>query len=409
MPTVIEATYRTVTPMFCGGADPEGSIGPNKGAELRLPSFKGVLRFWWRALAWSRCGGDLQKIRDQEDVLFGSSVSGQSRVSMRLDQACVPSAVCMGEVLTLSRMSTGVIGEGARYLGYGVMEAFASPKKGTKAGELTRPCLRAPIDFTIHMRLREHGLGERERKDQLTSLQDALIALGTLGGIGAKSRKGYGSLVIRSLLVNGAKPWQPPQSVRDLCDALAALRRHRDSADRLEYTALSEKTRHVLVSSERREAIELLDLVGRELMRYRSWGHHGMVLGQRSERNFRDDHDLMRGHRRNRHPRRIAFGLPHNYGKQRDQQVGPYGKELDRRASPLFIHIHECGDAPVAILSFYPARFLPAGKSDISVGGSKVRQQPEDVLYQPIHDFLDRLLDQDKRREEFTEVVEVEP
>ena len=36
----IQATYRIVTPMFCGGAEQQ--------AEFRLASFKGVLRFWWR-------------------------------------------------------------------------------------------------------------------------------------------------------------------------------------------------------------------------------------------------------------------------------------------------------------------------------------------------------------------------
>jgi CRISPR-associated protein Cmr1 len=45
----IEAVYRIVTPMFIGGADQK----PNDG--VRAPSFKGMLRFWWRALNWGRC------------------------------------------------------------------------------------------------------------------------------------------------------------------------------------------------------------------------------------------------------------------------------------------------------------------------------------------------------------------
>ena len=44
----IEATYRINTPMFIAGAEQD------KEAELRLPSFKGALRFWWRALAYGR-------------------------------------------------------------------------------------------------------------------------------------------------------------------------------------------------------------------------------------------------------------------------------------------------------------------------------------------------------------------
>ena len=69
--------------------------------------------------------------------------------------------------------------------------------------------------------------------------------------------------------------------------------------------------------------MELLDHVGRELMRYRSWGHRGRVLGAESEKEFQDDHDLMKSRHRSKHPRRIAFGLPHNYGKRPEEQVGP--------------------------------------------------------------------------------------
>ena len=403
MATEIEATYRVVTPMFCGGADPE------RHAELRLESFKGVLRFWWRALAWSRYAGDLRCIRKQEDKLFGSAGAGQSWVSMRLSPDSVPPGVIKkGKVLAASRTDTRpgpVVDEGARYLGYGVM-------KGTRAGELTRACLRAPFEFTVRMRLREN---ERDGDEPRRSLIDALICLGTHGGMGARSRKGYGSLVIRSLRVDGDQRWNPQQTPSELADSLAGLRRNHSAAGLPEYTALSGQARHLLVPSGNNEArpMELLDLVGRELMRYRSWGHRGRVLGSDSEKNFKPDHDLMkiRGHERDRHPERIAFGLPHNYGQGPDAQVGPQDPKLDRRASPLFIHIHECGGTPVAVLSFLPARFLPKGRSDISVGRDSVRQVSENGLYQPIHRFLDRLLtpppNPRARKEPFGNVVEV--
>jgi CRISPR-associated protein Cmr1 len=53
----IQATFQVTTPLFCGGAD-------GSSAELRPSSVKGVLRFWWRACAWSRFDGDLTRIRD---------------------------------------------------------------------------------------------------------------------------------------------------------------------------------------------------------------------------------------------------------------------------------------------------------------------------------------------------------
>ena len=393
----IEATYSVVTPLFCAGAD-------SKTPEVRLPSFKGVLRYWWRALAWSRYGADLGVLRQQEDRLFGSAGGGQSRVVMRLASAPQSPKISVGDVLEAGA-GAGVVGEGARYLGYGVMEAFGSRKKRTKAGQLTRACLGAPFDFTVQMRAR-HLDGQES-----TSLVNALVALGSLGGLGARSRKGYGSLVLQSLNVNGEARWSTPRSMDELQRAIAALRAEQTD-DRAgaypEFTALSNSARHVLLSSTRREPLELLDLVGREMVRFRSWGRKGRIFESQlhSEKEFQDDHDLMKGRQRRSHPRRIAFGLPHNYGQQKHEQVGP-ADGLNRRASPLLIHIHPCDDGPVAVLSFLPARFLPAGRSDISVGGSRVPQAPEEELYGPVREFLDRLLDRNRCREPFTDAVEV--
>ncbi len=391
MPTVIEATYRVTTPMFCGGADPTT-------AELRLPSFKGVLRFWWRALAWSRLNGDLEAVCREEDALFGSAHGGQSRVLMRFGRTDMPEPIRRGQVLKAD--NGRVVGEGVRYLGYGVMEAF-----GQKGGQLLRACYQPPFEFTVQIRSRDDN--------ELKFLRDALEVLGVLGGMGAKSRKGYGSLSLTSLRVDGAHQWNTPSDMDQLCNRIEELR-YRDEPKHLpEYTALTQRARHVLIrAKDGTEPIELLNRVGCEMLRYRSWGHNQKVLGSGSERNFKDDHDLMKSpsHSRRFHPRRVAFGLPHNYGKKREDQVGPSGK-FDRRASPLFIHIHRCGKIPVAVLSFLPALFLPKDSnnepSNISVGGQAVRQAPEDELYKPIREFLDRILDPSLRKEPFTRAMEV--
>ncbi|TMQ04997.1 MAG: hypothetical protein E6J90_50200, partial [Deltaproteobacteria bacterium] len=135
-------------------------------------------------------------------------------------------------------------------------------------------------------------------------------------------------------------------------------------------------------------------------MRYRSWGHNGKVLGFDREEKFKDDHDLMKlpPEQRRAHPRRIVFGLPHNYSKKPGDQVGP-GEDGDRRASPLLIHLHHCGTTPVAVLSFLPARFLSKGdEATIQVGSAKAggRRIPiarDPALWKPIDDFLARVLD----------------
>lgn len=390
--TRIDAKYRVTTPMFCGGAS-------GKNAELRLPSFKGVLRYWWRALAWSKYDGDLAVINQEESELFGSAGGGQSRVSMRLESQTTPEIRGVDEELQVPRMNQG--GAGVRYLGYGVM---------AHTGRLTRACLDGGFNFTVLMRLAE-GVS----RDQLALLENAVMCVGVFGGLGAKSRKGYGSVTIRSL-TTGGETRTIPKSMAELGQTITDLHRGYASGSRRlpEYTALSQDARYLLVKSKKQDPLELLDLVGRELMWFRSWGRGGRLFGQESEKIFRDDHDLMKSvGEKKKHPKRIAFGLPHNYGKGPSRQVTPRG--LDRRASPLFIHIHECDEGPVAVLSFLPARFLPKGTL-INVGGYPVPQSPEDKLYRPINRFFDRLLNNGEeptgeRREPFpfTRVEEVLP
>ena len=151
-------------------------------------------------------------------MLFGSAGGGQSRVVLRLIPPGDLNPIEVDRVLTPSPTDSRPVGEGARYLGYGVMEAYGSGKKNTKDGQLTRACLRPPFDFTVQMRARV------ECEPQLKDLTDALIAVGTLGGMGARSRKGYGSLVLQSLRVNDEEAWRAPGSTSELSQAIAALR-----------------------------------------------------------------------------------------------------------------------------------------------------------------------------------------
>src|SRR5690625_3249887 len=137
------------------------------------------------------------------------------------------------------------------------------------------------------------------------------------------------------------------------------------------------------------------------MIRYRSWGRRGKILSVvDSEKNFKDDHDLMlkaKG-RRKRHPDRIVFGLPHNYwfsSTKKSYAVKPaYG--LSRRASPLFIHIHQRSDVdpPIGVLAFLPATFLPTNMKSIQVDSEEVDLKGvKDGLWDPINGFLDRFID----------------
>lgn len=66
-----------ITPMFLAGAD-------GKTPELRPPSIKGMMRFWWRAI--EKAEKDTEKLKMEEGQLFGSSDEkiGKSKFFVRI-------------------------------------------------------------------------------------------------------------------------------------------------------------------------------------------------------------------------------------------------------------------------------------------------------------------------------------
>lgn len=372
----ITATYRIVTPMFCGGADQ--SI-----AELRLPSLKGALRFWWRAVMWGEVT-DYRELIRREALLFGASdqTAGQSKLRLRLVKKKLADVIKPPAIFERGRLS------GAHYLGYGVMEAFRSAKKGTEAGQLTRPMIPGG-EFTIECRF------SRLADDiHVEEIRRALLMLGTVGGLGSKSRKGFGSLTLTDLCRNNEVLNVPKAATDRLREILPAGLQ----AGEPEWTAWSKNSVVVNATANPATAAELLDKLGREQIHYRSWGKEGRVLGKESERNFEEDQHLCRHLQimstgqpvSISYPRRVVFGLPHNYGPGRNNEVKP--ENHDRRASPLFLHIDQPDDqsAPVALAAFLPSRFLPENEQ-IQAFGRTAPIQPKE-FWEPIHGYLDRLV-----------------
>jgi CRISPR-associated protein Cmr1 len=87
------------------------------------------------------------------------------------------------------------------------------------------------------------------------------------------------------------------------------------------------------------------------------------------------------------HPRRVVFGLPHNYYfSSYQEKVDVKPARLERRGSPLFIHIQELSNGQyAAVTAIYPSEFLPPGER-IRVGSSVV---PQSVDYSVLNEFLD--------------------
>lgn len=404
----LRLTYRIATPCFLGGAAQQ--------PEFRLASFKGVLRFWWRTLQWGRFT-DAKAMKEEEDSIFGSADRnfGRSKVQLRLTKTTPDKLVTQAtrSVLWQDDQPQNSKGNekrpGAFYLGYGCINPIFNEGSGDKAGQLIRGCL-MPFEFELAVRIRCND-------QQTQSVEAALAMMGLLGGLGSKSRKGYGSLSLVNWTTEngGADPeWLDLSSPAAMFEKIAG--NWMSSKVVPDWTAFSKGTRVLKLELAKKEttARTLLDAIGSEMMLFRCWGYGGKVVGKDAEQRFWEDRDLHymktrpgkidnltgNGPITIEHPRRVAFGLPHNYGENpqnpegsmvypvmaNNQKVGD-----GRRASPLIIHIHQPdpSQSPVAFIAAFPTKFLP---DDIPLRafGDEVPVSQDD-FYKPITDFMDRL------------------
>lgn len=178
-----EFELEVVTPMFLGGADP-------KKAELRVPSIKGVLRFWWRALYGS---DDLEDMKKREDQIFGSTTEKAS-FSIQLKEidnvkpllAGLPQGI---KVQTQSKGKTFPISI-IEYLAYGLCEYNKTQKKNV----YTKEHIPVGTNFKLVFNLKN--------KLFIGQILDSLKILTDYGGLGSHTRNGFGSIKISGLSSN---------------------------------------------------------------------------------------------------------------------------------------------------------------------------------------------------------------
>src|SRR5713101_6738473 len=102
MPAWHKLTLTTVTPAFLGRFEDQN----DKGGKILfpVPSLRGVLAYWLRALAGAHLGNDLPSLRRAESAVFGAARHGDSGG---------PSAIWLrGKHVTVSPLPAGNDGLG---------------------------------------------------------------------------------------------------------------------------------------------------------------------------------------------------------------------------------------------------------------------------------------------------------
>ncbi|MDY0092888.1 MAG: type III-B CRISPR module RAMP protein Cmr1 [Candidatus Vecturithrix sp.] len=176
-PITFELT--TVTPVFMAGED-------GTSFELRPPSFKGLLRFWWRAAHWGQSQENLsiEDIQQAEGDIFGTAASDgrKSNFSIRISptefQGCktpLPYHKILGQ-----RQGKTFPPNILDYLAHGTYDF--------KTKTFHREYLKQGEQFTLKFK----PSSDKVAKDIITSVYFLVV----FGGIGAKSRNGFGSLAV---------------------------------------------------------------------------------------------------------------------------------------------------------------------------------------------------------------------
>lgn len=361
---VVTARFRIVTPMFLGGANHEAD-------EIRPASVKGMLRFWWRALNWSRFRLDaaddataLRKLHDEEARLFGSSAGDKSG-----GQGCFLMRVTSEKI---KASQPDIVKFTPRH--YMAGQGLVLQKDTSK----NRLALDAGQTFGVSLRFRSNA----EQSDR-ASVLSAIRIFGLLGGMGSRSRRGWGALALVS--VEGCQAFHLPSTVEDYTEVIRGYLNGAAGAQP-PFTAFSTQGKVVFTAIEQ-DAIKVIDKVGLQMGMYRGYGNKGngaehKTFGQKAEQNFADDHDLIQdamSQSINRTPRRLIFGMPHNYffsSTKKSLQIQKTSKKLERRASPLMVHVHQIGDKSIGVLLLLRSQFLP--KDDrVEIGKSRVKMNED--------------------------------
>jgi CRISPR-associated protein Cmr1 len=208
-------TLQVTTPLFNGGADPANEAGfrPRDEAGVRVASIRGAMRFWFRALAGAYTGSDIELLAALERRVFGG-------IARQRDdgEAAVPSPFIL-RLPNPPRLSgerepeflRGRHWRGIAYLlGLGLMEM-----KGSKP-RLVRPFV--PPDpgktFDLKIRFQHDKRATAETRHAIETLAFASLWLASIyGGLGARTRRGFGGVRIVGAEGDMPRPWTP-KSIR---------------------------------------------------------------------------------------------------------------------------------------------------------------------------------------------------
>ncbi|RKY20533.1 MAG: type III-B CRISPR module RAMP protein Cmr1, partial [Planctomycetota bacterium] len=221
-------SYKLITPLYGGGVE------PNKADPItvvRATEIRGHLRFWWRATRGGAFDGDLDKMRRHEEEIWGSA-AGKDRNG---NEKPGPSKVTV--VVKNSK-------SGKKYSPFEVVpNRHGKPQVKARQGNKVPPY----AAFPLQPEQKEQRIGMQTdsvtdgvsfsleityNSDDTSDIHAALWAWETFGGIGARTRRGFGALQLLTIEKKSDEPGSDPR--KEVINSISARDLKTEVKDRLE-------------------------------------------------------------------------------------------------------------------------------------------------------------------------------
>lgn len=193
--------YELITPLFGGGVEPGecDRLTPIRGTAIR-----GQLRFWWRATRGGQFEGKMSRMKEAEELIWGAAGSGEK---VRPSQVQVVVSTVVGG----HPMSYRALDRDLQYAAFPLQDG----DKGVSSGIKFTLC----ISYPKKIECQDNNCKERALQDVAAEIEAALWAWETFGGIGARTRRGFGALRLtrkegQPVLITPAP--RTPREVQDL-------------------------------------------------------------------------------------------------------------------------------------------------------------------------------------------------
>lgn len=184
--------YRLITPLYGGGVNPNEA---DPVTVIRATEIRGHLRFWWRACRGGCFNGDIAALKKEEDAIWGKAYKkGDNGIPFDQTMQITVNVNKVGELIKPFYMERRRAKPTNNIPGYAAFPLQPNQEEQKKT-EPYIPSVRKDVSFTMII-----SYPQSHCKD----VEAALWAWETFGGLGARTRRGFGAL---HLLAIDSKPY----------------------------------------------------------------------------------------------------------------------------------------------------------------------------------------------------------